>query len=271
MEMKLTSLAVDQECVMAHPPSDGPELATAQFSIEGDGWRFEGRATVPAGPTRVDDLLPLARAISDRIVCETSAAVEAAGRRVSCRKGCGACCRTLVAVSEVEARRIRTLVDGLPEPRRAEVRARFADAARRLDEAGLLEPLRRPDRMTAREYEDIMSPYFRLGIACPFLEDESCSIYAERPITCREFLVTSPPAHCAEVDSRDVVRVRLPLRVFNAVARWNVPAQGQVNERWVPLILAPEWVETHPEVPPPRPGPELLGELMRLLSVRDST
>lgn len=253
---------------MADPPIDGSELATAQFGIEGDGWRFEGRATVPTGPTRVDDLLPLARAIADRIVLETCTAAAAAGRQVSCRKGCGACCRTLVAVSEVEARRVRRLVDGLPEPRRTEVRARFADAARRLDEAGLLEDLRHPERMTARAYEDIMSPYFRLGIACPFLENESCSIYAERPITCREFLVTSPPEHCAEVDSADVVRVRLPLQVFNAVARWNVPAQGEVNERWVPLVLAPEWAETHAEEPPTRPGTELLEEFLRYLSVK---
>ena len=36
--------------------------------------------------------------------------------------------------------------------------------------------------------------YFQLGIPCPFLEEESCSIYHDRPITCREYLVTSPPA-----------------------------------------------------------------------------
>ena len=119
-----------------------------------------------------------------------------------------------------------------------------------------------------QEYEDIMSPYFRLGIPCPFLEQESCSIYAERPITCREFLVTSPAEHCARVDSAGVVRVRLPLRVFNAVARWNVPPSGHVRERWVPLILAPQWAEAHPAEPPPRPGTELLEEFLRHLSVK---
>ena len=252
---------------MTHPPTDGPRMATAEFSIEGDHWRFEGRATVPVGPTRVDDLLPLARSISDRIVLETCKAVEATGARVSCKKGCGACCRTLVAVSEIEARRIRDLIDQLPEPRRSEIRTRFAEAARRLAQAGLLETLRHPERMTGQEYDDIMTPYFQLGIPCPFLEHESCSIYAERPITCREFLVTSPAENCAKVDSGGVVRVRLPLPVFNAVARWNVPAPGHVNERWVPLTLAPQWAEDHPEEPPLRPGTDLLGEFLRHLSV----
>ncbi len=40
--------------------------------------------------------------------------------------------------------------------------------------------------------------YFHLGIACPFLEDESCSIHADRPISCREYLVTSPAVNCAD-------------------------------------------------------------------------
>jgi Fe-S-cluster containining protein len=256
---------------VTHSPSDGPQMATADFSIEGDGWRFEGRATVPVGPTRVDDLLPLARSLSDRIVDETCKAVEAAGASISCRKGCGACCRTLVAVSGIEARRIRALVNGLPEPRRAEIRARFAAAEQRLAEAGLLDRLRHPEAMTGQEYEDIMVPYFRLGIPCPFLEDESCSIYAERPVTCREFLVTSPAEHCAAVDSKDVVRVRLPLRVFNAVARWNVPAADHVRERWVPLTLALQWAEDHAEEPPLRSGTDLLGEFLRHLSTRDET
>src|SRR5262249_61904401 len=96
----------------------------------------------------------------------------------------------------------------------------------------------------------------------PFLEEESCSISQERPITCREYLVTSPAENCAKLGDAGVRRVRLPLRVFNAVARWQVPPQEHFLERWVPLILAPEWAEAHPEDPPPRPGPELLRDLL---------
>ena len=108
-----------------------------------------------------------------------------------------------------------------------------------------------------------------LGIACPFLEDESCSIYEERPITCREYLVTSPPEYCARVGSEGVRRVRLPLRVFNAVARWQVPPQEHFLERWVPLILAPEWADEHPETESARPGPELLTQLFGKLTGKE--
>ena len=243
-----------------------PEVASAQFTIEGEHFRLTFRVTVPAGSAQVSDLLPAARALSDTVVRETCQGVEAAGEKISCTKGCGACCRNLVAISEVEARRIRDVVDTLPEPQRSAVRVRFADARQRLERAGLLEKLHAADRWTDADYAALVGIYFQQGIPCPFLEEESCSIYQERPITCREYLVTSPPEYCARLGSEGVRRVRLPLRVFNAVARWQVPPQEHFLERWVPLILAPEWAEAHSADPPPKPGLELLRELLAHLS-----
>jgi Fe-S-cluster containining protein len=237
-------------------------MVRAEFSVEGENFRMKSQVTVPAGPTRARDLLPVARALSDIVVRETCQAVEGLGEKISCTKGCGACCRNLVAISEVEARRIRDVVEHLPEPRRSTIRARFADARRRLQQAGLLEKLQAADHWTDADYADFVGVYFQQGIPCPFLEDGSCSVYDERPITCREYLVTSPPERCAEVGSAGVKRVRLPLRVFNAVARWQVPPSEHFLERWVPLILAPEWAEAHPDEPPAKPGPDLLRELL---------
>lgn len=237
-------------------------MTTVDFTLEGERFRLAGRVSVPEGPVRVGDLLPVARALADGVVAETCRALEAAGEKISCTKGCGACCRNLVAISEVEARQIRALVDRLPEPRREAIRARFREARALLRKAGLLDALLAPERMTAEEYGKMVGLYFREGIPCPFLEDDSCSIYEERPVTCREFLVTSPPEHCAELGSKDVRRVNLPVRVFNAVARWQVPPAEHVEERWVPLILAPEWAAAHPDEPAPKPGPELLRDLL---------
>ena len=55
-------------------------------------------------------------------------AAAEAGKAISCHKGCGACCRQLVPISRTEGERLVTLVDAMPEPRRAAVLARFADA-----------------------------------------------------------------------------------------------------------------------------------------------
>lgn len=217
---------------------------------------------VPAGPARASDLLPAARALSDQIVRETVRRVEESGAAISCREGCAWCCRGLVAISEVEARRLRELVEAEPEPRRSERRARFAAVRDRLAEAGLLSRLLEPARWTPEEYASLVDACFALALACPFLEEESCSIYAERPITCREYLVTSPPARCESLDSTEVRQVRLPVRVLNAVARWRTAPPEHLLESVVPLFLALEWAESHPDVEPARPGPELLRELL---------
>lgn len=41
----------------------------------------------------------------------------------------------------------------------------------------------------------------------PFLEDDACSIHPHRPSVCREYLVTSPAEHCAELGRKLVKRV----------------------------------------------------------------
>src|ERR1043166_737584 len=97
--------------LMTLESTNPPQMASAEFTIQGEDFRLQCRVSVPAGPARVSDMLPLARALCDAVVGETCQAIEEAGEKISCRKGCGACCRNLVAISEVEARRVRALVD----------------------------------------------------------------------------------------------------------------------------------------------------------------
>lgn len=244
-------------------------LARAEFTVQGEGFSLSLQATVPAGPAHRADLLPLARAIADTVVAQTQQAVEAAGQRISCQAGCGACCRSLVAISEVEARRLQTHIAALPEARRHELYTRFDEALAALARAGLLDGLQRWAGWSEAEYRRQLTAYFAAGVPCPLLEDESCGLYAERPITCREFLVTSPPRHCGELGSDQIRRVALPVRVFNAVARWQPRAANEssdVQERWVPLVLALAWAEAHPDDTPAQPGPDLLRELLGALN-----
>jgi Fe-S-cluster containining protein len=79
--------------------------------------------------------------------------------------------------------------------------------------------------------------YFRLRIACPFLEDESCSIHPERPLVCRQHLVTSPSKQCSNPVPENITRVVLGANVSDALKRIERrdPSQSQA----VPLTLAP--------------------------------
>lgn len=53
-------------------------------------------------------------------MAENSEQAAAGGRVVSCRKGCGACCRQLVPLAWSEAYQPGELVNALPEPRRTD-------------------------------------------------------------------------------------------------------------------------------------------------------
>jgi len=215
-------------------------------------YEVEMKLTLPSAPARLESFLPVFQRVADGLVGLAAERAGAEGRVVSCRKGCGACCRQLVPISEVEARQIGRLVEELPEPRREEIRARFERARERLAEAGLLSKLENREGFVEGEIAPFGLAYFHLGIPCPFLEEESCSIHAGRPISCREYLVTSPAANCADPKPGTIDQVALPTKVWTALARAGSAGPPARFIPWVPLVLAPDWASAHPDASEPR-------------------
>jgi Fe-S-cluster containining protein len=245
-------------------PSPPTDSLTAHVRIP-VGERFlDADITVPRADVKPVRLLPVLQSFTDSVVSIAIQDSETRGLAISCRKGCGACCRQVVPISELETHQIKAVLDSIPEPRRSVVLARFRDGLERLQEAGLLEKLRHKEGLSGPERRELALGYFGLGIACPFLEDESCSIHPDRPVACREYLVTSPAAECAEPTSDTVKRVPMPVKVSLAMFRSGQPASRR-EPHWVPLILALEWVDSHPE-PGPRPAPEILEEVLKNLA-----
>lgn len=244
---------------MSDTVNDGvTRSASLKMSIAGRP--IEMQLDVPLGPTKPRQLVPLLQWLTNEVVDIACEQLTAEGKAISCRAGCGACCRQLVPISQAEAYRIAELVERLPEPRRGEIRRRFEAVRERLAAAGLLERL--GDPLTANEggWHETGMDYFRLGIPCPFLEDESCSIHPDRPLSCREYLVTSPAEHCRQPTAQTVEKVALPVKISGALLRLERgEREGLVP--WVPLSMAPQWVEQHPEPPPRHSGPELMDEV----------
>jgi Fe-S-cluster containining protein len=236
-------------------------MVTASFKIGWHGRELSASVSIPVEPISPRRLLPMIQQFTNSLVGMGESLVKDAGETVSCKAGCGACCRQLVPVSETEARHLRDLVEAMPEPRRTEVKARFADALERLTAAGLLEKLRTPNKHTRDP--DFGMDYLHARVPCPFLEAESCSIHPDRPLVCREFLVTSPAEHCVEPRRDTVVRVPTPGVAMSAFAVLDGPAKFGI--RWVPLVMALEWADTHPEPPSAIPGPKLFELFMNTL------
>jgi len=214
-------------------------------------------------------MLPVIQGFADALIDVAVKAVEEKGRTISCKAGCGACCRQLVPISETEARRIADLVEEMPEPRRAAVRQRFADARRRLEEAGMRRQARPPRRLERR------------GIP----RDRPRLLPPRHPVPVpRRGVVLDPPrpadhlprvpGHVAggELLSPDALQHRLGAargQGVDALARFDEVPEGSRYIRWVPLILAPEWAAGHPEQKPPLPGPEWLNDLFTKLTGKE--
>ncbi len=250
---------------MSSDPVSFPPTVTASFKIKLGDHCLEARIDVPAGLVPQRFLLPIVQRLADTVVDAAIQEEQKDGRNVSCRAGCGACCRQLVPMSETEAYHIRDLVEAMPVPRRSEIRARFDAARQRLASSGLLERLVNCRSSDGADPRRLGIDYFRLGIPCPFLEAESCSIYPDRPVACREYLVTSPAEFCARPGVDPIRMIALPVKIWTALAALDPRADGTAAPRWVPLILAITWADAHSE-PLPRPGPEILREFFQKLT-----
>ena len=248
---------------MPDEQSDRPQSAAITFSL---GERTVSmQVQIPAGAVSPTRLLPLVHSLTDLVVDTT---VSGLSEPVSCAAGCGACCRQLVPLSGTEARAIHALVHAMPQPRRDVLLARFAADLEHLRTAGLLERLREFDRLPDSERNALGLAYFRARLPCPFLEDESCSVHADRPVICREFLVTSDPRHCAEPSPLTTRRVRLDARISRGLSALDAAPTDKRSATWVPLTLALEWTESQP-AESTRPGAQLLQDFFGRLSGQD--
>ncbi len=251
---------------MSNPSEQpGPTQVTANIKLDLGGIELEAQLTVPTRPTPLRVLLPMVHALTNAIVDAAAQKVEEEGKIISCKKGCGACCRQMVPIAPSEARRLRELVQELPEPRRSAILARFAVAKQRMEAAGLWQKMNARDHLPQSELQPLGLEYFALGVPCPFLEEESCSIHQDRPTSCREYLVTSPAENCSRPSAETIRKVPLPGKVWTALARLDGLAPGARYLRWVPLIQALEHAEANPDDPPDRPGPDWLTELFQYL------
>ncbi len=227
---------------------------------------FRLSAEVPAEGARPRHVLPMLRDLTEEVVGRAVVASEAEGRPISCKAGCGACCRQLVPLSQTETYVLRELVLDLPAARREVIERRFADARVKVEAAGLLDTLLEPRRLEGKsdgEFESFHMRYFNLQIACPFLEDESCSIHPERPLICRQYLVTNPSEACSTPSAPTISKLLLAANPDVAMTQATGDPESKFD--WVPLVVALEWSELHPEAEEGVPGTELLDRTFRAL------
>lgn len=259
---------------MSAESAASPKTGVARFTLNVQGRAIEVSTELPEGPVPALALLPVLQGLSNSLSEMTVERAARAGKPLSCHDGCGACCRHAVPIAPAEARLLSEWMAAMPGERRSVLRERFRRAAERLEESGIAQEIR--DARGGGDsgsgsggggraaMHDLGMRYFALGIACPFLEEERCSIYEIRPMRCREYLVVSPAENCAEPASHEIVSVKPPVLLSQILERWSTDGDQQAQEL-VLLTMLDEWMANHPaqDDQPHRTAPELLGEFLR--------
>lgn len=92
------------------------------------------------------------------------------GKPINCAKGCSFCCHIAVDITEAEAKFLVEL---------------HAD---KIDQGRFFVQRDQKDENFSK------LPYY--ARKCIFLKENECSIYTNRPMSCRKYLVTGPPEEC---------------------------------------------------------------------------
>ena len=240
--------------------SSPAQNVTVNFSLALGEARIDVSAEAPSGDVTVTQMLPVLQTLTDRFIEGAVAKLGEMGEQVSCRAGCGACCRQLIPLSLIEAEALAQWIRTLPEEQQIALQGRFHAALGTLSEHGILE------KMSPELWEEgipasrqVVIDYLGARVACPFLENESCSIHPIRPLVCREYLVTSPPEFCSMPSADKVKGVNIPLKLSKALYGLSAKLEGEAVG-WIPLVFLFHWMRSgaQPGKRMSGPGPQVL-------------
>ncbi len=191
---------------------------------------------------RLLDLAPLAQSLCDIVVSEAKERSRIQGRALPCGKGCSTCCSYLVPLSIPEAIYLYEKIQSLPFDQSRGLWSQSLAVARELLAHNPLEGLSGDEDTldhVGRWYSSKKRP-------CPFLEQDLCSLYDQRPLACREHLVTTPPLFCESHSVERVRSLKLPYSMVETLGK--VTAQlEKTNVEAVMLPLVLPWIQDNPE------------------------
>lgn len=251
------------------------EMLSGDLRLDVGGEHYELNLTIPATPVKPQRMLPVIQKLTNEIVARGIERATEVGKAISCKERCAACCRQPILISEAEAFNLAALIETMPAEHRARIKQSFRETREyfeRRDWFGRFDAM--SDRARAghseelgREFVSLLGEYIEQQAACPFLEDELCSIYEDRPLVCREYLVTSPAENCWS--PRPDNTEKLPIsgqasKAFAALAK----TENSKEASSLILIRLLEFAEMHTDKFEERIGPAWADDFFRLLTNR---
>src|ERR1039457_6425980 len=146
------------------------ETVCVEFAVGIGEGKFTATAVVPAGQTNLTQILPVLQSLDDSLIGGVTTQLAESGLTVSCKAGCGACCRQMVPLSIFEAEALAAWIRTLPQARQQELAERFHQALLKISAAGLIDRMVDEtwlaDNDTARK---LALDYLYARVPCPRL------------------------------------------------------------------------------------------------------
>jgi Fe-S-cluster containining protein len=209
---------------------------------------------------RLSDIVPLARTLSTKVALFVLDRLRSKGEFIPCCKGCSACCNYLVPLSVPEAFRLREEILALPARQRRKVVQSCIETAKIIlskkpEEFEITESAETNSRI---QINKLSKWYASFKLACPFLSDSLCSSYEQRPIACREYIVTGSAQFCKNAWLiNDALKplwrarseshiVQMPVSVLDCLGHLTAELeQTEIEAVMLPLVLP--WVQENLE------------------------
>ena len=191
------------------------------------------------------DLVYPAHQLSDIIIRQAIKNHLFCGNPVKCSAGCMTCCKYAVTVSPAEAYAINDMIGSLPRQSRLSLLRNMTIAGRKIlgSFSSVLKSRNLHQMQTSERLAEISHWYYKLNLVCPWLEKKLCSQYSDRPLVCKEFLVTSPPAGCNPNIPGERLVVDLPIKMSEVLMSVCAELTGTKPES-IFLPLVPAWCDS---------------------------
>ena len=219
------------------PHARGRRARTVGLALPVGAATLRARLHVEPMRWRLADVVGPARELADALSAASVQDARRRGQDVPCRPGCCACCRYAVPLSPPEAFRLAEEL-ALPPGAAGPVAERFASAEARLTAAG--SELGTAANGAPPSPEAVGRWYRGLDLPCPLLAGDRCRQYTTRPIACRTYFATTPPALCAAPASRAGRRLPMPVSIVTALCRLAAEVEQREPEA-VLLPMVPSW------------------------------
>ena len=210
---------------------------TLRFELDIAGERLSFGVQIVRGQIRLSDIIPLARSLSEKLCQAALRKLHAEGSEVPCRKGCAACCNYLVPLSVPEAFRLQEDLSSLPvEQGRKMLHACLSAAGKILEKKPDIFTCEEPRETNGQEMTSRTSKWYAgLNLSCPFLSDNACISYGNRPIACREHFVTTPAALCVAGTTPEPSVVPMPVSILECLGQ----LASELEQREVEAVVLP--------------------------------